>query len=171
MTNLRQLRENPSKREGRVCALVFPLTDSFGPRHLPITPFRYYLMINGIFWNIRGVAKAPNLRRLIKLVKSHQAKFVAICEPKLDVSRIESIRLRLNFDFVLVNCSGDIWVFYNSPFVCSKVGNSCKHLSLFVQSPLMPGSIIMSFVHAKCSVEERRELWSNLVADKPSSLQ
>ncbi|XP_027151938.1 uncharacterized protein LOC113751992 [Coffea eugenioides] len=122
----------------------------------------------------KGVrARIPSDRQLRSATSSHnsfQAKFVAICEPKLDVSRIESIRLRLHFDFVLVNCSGDIWVFYNSPFVCSMVGNSSQHLSLSVQSPLMPGSIIMSFVHAKCSVEERRELWSNLVADKPSSL-
>ncbi|XP_027098892.2 uncharacterized protein [Coffea arabica] len=122
----------------------------------------------------KGVrARIPSDRQLRSATSSHnsfQAKFVAICEPKLDVSRIESIRLRLHFDFVLVNCSGDIWVFYNSLFVCSMVGNSSQHLSLSVQSPLMPGSIIMSFVHAKCSVEERRELWSNLVADKPSSL-
>ena len=95
-------------------------------------------MINGIFWNIRGVAKAPNLRRLIKLVRIHQVYFVVICEPKLDVSKIESIRLRLLFDFVFVNCSSDIWVFYNSPFVCSIVGSSDQHISLDVQSPLLP---------------------------------
>ncbi|XP_027182299.1 uncharacterized protein LOC113780719 [Coffea eugenioides] len=28
----------------------------------------------------------------------------------------------------------------------------------------------MSFVHAKCSVEERRELWFNLLNDKPNSI-
>ena len=65
-------------------------------------------MINGIFWNIKGVTKAPNLRRLIKLVKVHRAKFVVICEPKLDMSKIEFIQLRLQFDFVIVNHSGDI---------------------------------------------------------------
>ncbi|XP_027067540.1 uncharacterized protein [Coffea arabica] len=31
------------------------------------------------------------------------------------------------------------------------------------------GSIIMSFVHAKCTIEERRYLWSNLLANKPNS--
>ena len=42
-------------------------------------------MISGIFWNIRGVAKSPNLRRMIKLVRFHRAQFAVICEPKLDV--------------------------------------------------------------------------------------
>ena len=81
-------------------------------------------MISGLFWNIRGVAKAPNLRRLINLVRAHHLKFVVICEPKLDVSKIESIRLRLLFDYSFVNLSGDIWIFYSSPFVCSIIGSS-----------------------------------------------
>ncbi|XP_071917209.1 uncharacterized protein [Coffea arabica] len=39
-----------------------------------------------------------------------------------------------------------------------------------VQNSLLPSPIIMSFVHAKCSVEERRELWFNLLNDKPNSI-
>ena len=34
----------------------------------------------------------------------------------------------------------------------------------------MPGSIVMSFVHTKCSMEKRRDLWCGLLADKPNSL-
>ena len=59
---------------------------------------------------------------------------------------------------------------YSSPFVCSIVGNSDQHISIHVQSMLLSSPIIMSFVHAKCSVEERRELWCNLLSDKPISL-
>ena len=152
-----------------MCELDFPLIDSFDLRHLPITSSKFYLMINGIFWNIRGVAKGSNLRRLITLVTLYHVKFVVICEPKLDVSKIDSIRLCLSFDFVVVNCSSDIWVFYSSPFKCSIVGNLDKHISLSVQYPLLPGSIILSFIHGKCLMEERRDLWLNLLADKPSS--
>ena len=127
-------------------------------------------MISGIFWNIRGVAKAPNLRRLIKLVRTHHVQFVVICEPKLDESKIESIRLRLLFDHTFVNNSGDIWVFYSSPFMCSIVGRSEQHISIHVQSQLLSSPIVMSFVHAKCSVQERRVLWYTLLNDKPISL-
>ena len=127
-------------------------------------------MINGLFWNIRGVAKAPNLRRLINLVRAHHLKFVVICEPKLDVSKIESIRLRLLFDYSFVNLSGDIWIFYSSPFVCSIIGSSDQHISIHVQSQLFSSPIIMSFVHAKCSLEERCGLWCSLLNDKPVSL-
>mgnify|MGYP004719292023 CR=1 FL=1 len=70
----------------------------------------------------------------------------------------------------LLIARGDIWVFYSSPFVCSIVGNSDQHISTHVQNTLLSSPIIMSFVHAKCSVEERRELWFNLLNDKPNSI-
>ena len=60
-------------------------------------------MINAIFWNIIGVSKTANLRRLKKLIRLHNVQLVAICEPKLDVVNIESISLRLSFDAVVVN--------------------------------------------------------------------
>ncbi|XP_071921792.1 uncharacterized protein [Coffea arabica] len=121
----------------------------------------------------KGVrARLPSDRQLQSATSSQnsfQARFVVICEPKLDVSKIVSIRLKLSFDCVLVNRSKDLWVFYSSPFVCSVVCNSDQHISLAVQHPLLPSSVTMSFVHAKCSRDERRDLWLNLLADKPSS--
>ena len=47
-------------------------------------------------------------------------------------------------------------------------GLRSTHLSLIVQRPFLPSSVTMSFVHAKCSREERRDLWLNLLPDKPS---
>ncbi|XP_071906125.1 uncharacterized protein [Coffea arabica] len=118
-------------------------------------------------WNIRGISRRPNLRRLIRLVKSHDITFVAISEPKLSFSRIDYIRMRLAFDSAVGNQTGDLWIFFNTPFGCSIVGNSNQHISLSVQHPWLPSPLVFSFVHAKCSVEERRELWSNLLRDKP----
>ena len=92
-------------------------------------------MINALFWNIRGIAKTPNLRQLKKLIRLNNVQLVAICEPKLNVENIESIRLRLSFDAVVVNLSADIWVFYNLPFICDIAGNSDQHISLILQHP------------------------------------
>nr|XP_027098901.1 uncharacterized protein LOC113718182 [Coffea arabica] len=97
-------------------------------------------------------------------------KFAVICEPKTDVSKIDFIRMRLAFDSVIKNLSGDNWVCYCTPFSYSVVGNSSQHISLSIQHPLLPGPVIFSFVHAKCSLDKRRELWQNLLVDKPRSL-
>ncbi|XP_027178157.1 uncharacterized protein LOC113777323 [Coffea eugenioides] len=85
---------------------------------------------------------------------------------KLDVARIESIRLRLSFDFVMVNISADLWVFYKSPFVCLWVGSSDQHVTLDAHRPLLPSSLVLSWVHARCFVEARKDLWRNLLLDK-----
>nr|XP_027108979.1 uncharacterized protein LOC113728817 [Coffea arabica] len=121
---------------------------------------------------VKGVrAYFPSDRQLRSTTSSHNSfQFVVICEPKLDESKIESIRLQLLFDHTFVNNSGDIWVFYSSPFMCSIVGRSEQHISIHVQSQLLSSPIVMSFVHAKCSVQERRVLWYTLLNDKPISL-
>ena len=116
------------------------------------------------------MSKAPNLRRLKNIIRLHDVQFVAISEPKLDVSRVEYIRMRLSFDYAIVNVSEDLWIFYNSPFTCSMVGTSNQHISLSIDHPWLRGPMIFSFVHAMCSVEGRRELWEKLLSDKPRSL-
>ncbi|XP_027150236.1 uncharacterized protein LOC113771239 [Coffea eugenioides] len=100
----------------------------------------------------------------------HDVKFAAICEPKADVSQIEYIRLRLSFDAIEINMSGDLWVFYSLPFTCSVLGRSSQHISLLVYHSWLPGNLVVSFVHASCSREERRALWHALLADKPTSV-
>nr|XP_027103097.1 uncharacterized protein LOC113724387 [Coffea arabica] len=117
-----------------------------------------------------GDYASPNFRRLKKILRMHGIKFVAICEPKVGISQIESIRLRLSFDAVEANASGDIWVFHSSPFVCAVIGRSSQHVSLQVQHPWLPGLVVVSFVHARCSVEDRQTLWQALLNDKPTSL-
>ncbi|XP_071939165.1 uncharacterized protein [Coffea arabica] len=97
------------------------------------------------------------------------ATLVAICEPKLDVVNIESIRLRLSFDAVMVNLSEDIWVFSRLSFICSIAGNSSQHISLLLHHPWLPHALRFSFVHAKCTLEERWELWQALLLEKPCS--
>ncbi|XP_071940013.1 uncharacterized protein [Coffea arabica] len=114
-----------------------------------------------------GVSKPPNLRRLKNLIRLHKVQLVAICEPKLDVTNIESIRLNLSFDAAVVNLSADVWVLYNFPLVCSIAGNSQQHISLNVHHPWLPRSLRFSFVHARCTLEERRGLWQALLVDKP----
>ena len=104
------------------------------------------------------MSKAPNLRRLIKIIRLHGVQFLAISEPKIDVSRVQYIRMRLSFDYAIVNISEDLWIFYSSPFICSTIGNSDQHIVLDIQHPSFFGSLIFSFVHARCTVEDRKDL-------------
>ncbi|XP_027166413.1 uncharacterized protein LOC113766418 [Coffea eugenioides] len=88
----------------------------------------------------------------------------------MDVSQIDSIKIRLPFDSVVVNSSTDIWVFYNTPIVCAVLGNSSQHITISVQHPWLTRPLCFSFVHAKCTLEERRTMWQDLLVDKPDSM-
>ena len=70
-----------------------PQIDNFVLQHLLKICLMCWIMVNALFRNIRGVSKAPNLRRLRRLIRMHGVQFLAICEPKLDVSKVETIRL------------------------------------------------------------------------------
>ena len=124
-------------------------------------------MIKALFWNIRGIAKSPNFRRLKTLVRLHKLAIVGVCEPKLSVGEANNFRVRLNFDSVLCNGSGDIWVFFNAPFSCELLRASTQCLSLSVSHPHFSGSVVVSFVHAKWTLTERVPLWRDLLQAKP----
>lgn len=59
--------------------------------------------------------------------------------------------------------------FYNSSFTCSVVRESTQHISIFVQHGQFSIPFLLCAVHAKCTVEERVELWDTLLFDRPSS--
>ena len=127
--------------------------------HLPsIALSRYYVMINALMRNIKGVSKAPNLRRLKHMIRMHGIQFVTISEPKLSASRVEYIRLKLSFDFALLNVSTNLWIFYNAPFSCLVVGSSNQHISLVIHHPWLSCPLAFSFVNTLCSAEGRRVL-------------
>ena len=81
--------------------------------------FQFYLMINFLFWNIRGVSHAPNLKRLRKLVKMHSISLVAICEPKTAIVNMDMIRLKVGMDC----CGVAFGCFTNLPLIVTQWGN------------------------------------------------
>ncbi|XP_027152118.1 uncharacterized protein LOC113752185 [Coffea eugenioides] len=116
---------------------------------------------------IRVILPSDRQLRSTSTSSKNGFQLVAICEPKLDVANIESIRLKLSFDAAVANLSADVWVLYNFPLVCSIAGNSQQHISLNVHHPWLPRPLQFSFVHARCTLEERRGLWQALLVDKP----
>ena len=122
-------------------------------------------MINLLFWNIRGISRSPNFRRLKRLIDEFSIPLVAICEPKALPRDIHLFSARLRMDSWIMNNQGSIWVFYKNSFDCSLVGESSQHVSLKIISPIFPVPVYFSFVHAKCNEQERALLWSALIAE------
>ena len=63
--------------------------------------------------------------------------------------------------------SGSLWLFYNGPFNLVLVGEGEQNASFLVYHNSLPVPLTISIVHAACTREERRALWSALRRDKP----
>ncbi|XP_027072036.2 uncharacterized protein [Coffea arabica] len=82
----------------------------------------------------------------------------------MDASRFDWIRQRLGFDGCCPTNDGRLVVFYSSEFSCSIVCQSSQYLALRVTHSQMSTEVVGVFVHAACSVSDRRELWADLRA-------
>lgn len=89
-------------------------------------------MTKSLFWNIRGLSKPSNFRRVKNLMRSHKIQIFVLCETKVDVGQLEVFRVKLRFDEALSNEVGSGWMFYNNPFQCSLIGEGSQHISVVV---------------------------------------
>ena len=93
---------------------------------------------------------------------------MAFCEPWLEVDKAERYTCKLNFHGLVHNTLGSVWVFFKEPFSGLVIGESPQHVSVRLSHTHLPGShLVVSFVHARCTPEERCVLWDGLLRDNP----
>ncbi|XP_071924697.1 uncharacterized protein [Coffea arabica] len=114
------------------------------------------------------LAEDEELRELQERVGtlSPRVSLVAICEPKTSLLNLDSIRVKVGMDLAIANQAGSVWVLYKSSFDCQTMGESEQHITLRVVSQLLPEEMYFSFVHAKCTGQEREGLWEELLREK-----
>ncbi|XP_027184096.1 uncharacterized protein LOC113782402 [Coffea eugenioides] len=74
----------------------------------------------------------------------------------------------VGMDLAVANQSSSVWVLYKSAFTCHTIGESNQHITFGIGSQLLPEEICFSFVHAKCTAQERECLWVELLREKPA---
>ncbi|XP_010243665.1 PREDICTED: uncharacterized protein LOC104587667 [Nelumbo nucifera] len=114
--------------------------------------------MNGLFWNIRGIANDPSITCLIKLCKLYKLGVVAVSEPMIGDDRLSQISKRLNMTGFMVNISSKIVLFWNSLFSVQLIKDCDQILSVKVTTTTNE-SFALSVVYAKCDRMERMSLW------------
>nr|XP_027067478.1 uncharacterized protein LOC113693097 [Coffea arabica] len=84
---------------------------------------------------------------------------------------MDMIRMKVGMNFSVANLWGSIWVLYKSVFDCQTICESDQHLTLSLRSQLLAEEIYFSFIHSKCTIQEREGLWIELLNDKPEALR
>ncbi|KAK3188862.1 hypothetical protein Dsin_028423 [Dipteronia sinensis] len=111
-------------------------------------------------WNVIGMGTSK--RRLKKFMKEHNVSVLAVSEPFQDVGLIRRWAMCLQFPNFSSNVEegGKIWVFWKDNIQLKVVGSSNQCLTVLMSED--SGSLLKTFVYAKYSQIERRELWEQL---------
>ncbi|KAH0667944.1 hypothetical protein KY285_029150 [Solanum tuberosum] len=82
-------------------------------------------------------------------------------EPFRETSEIEQYRGKLGYKNALANSAGKIWIFWDEDFKGQLILDTTQQLTIKLSQ--YNTSVLVTAVYAKCSNEERRELWADLV--------
>lgn len=116
-----------------------------------------------LIWNARGIGNKETLE-YIKILKSqYNPMLLVILEPKIRGDRISIISRRLRYKHSL-QCSPmntHVWLFYDEHAVDTLVSDSSQMITVCITNG-DSFSILASFVYAKCTRNERLEIWQDL---------
>ncbi|XP_049388501.1 uncharacterized protein LOC125852861 [Solanum stenotomum] len=82
-------------------------------------------------------------------------------EPFRETSEIEQYRGKLGYKNALANSGGKIWILWDKDFEGQFILDTTQQLTIKLSQ--YNTSVLVTAVYAKCSNEERRELWEDLV--------
>lgn len=122
------------------------------------------LMINSLIWNVRGISKAPTVRRLRKLIQLHRLSLICVPEPFLFADRLEATQFRLWMDHAISSQSGKIWVFWSTIFSVEIMIDMGQVIHCRVSHALFPKHVFVSYVYTSCSMHIREDLWDALMS-------
>ncbi|EOY34749.1 Uncharacterized protein TCM_042329 [Theobroma cacao] len=74
----------------------------------------------------------------------------------------EYVRMRLGFETVISNVSHKIWIFCSEEIGCEILLDHVQYLHVKITVPWLSHPIFSSLVYAKCTRQERLELWNCL---------
>ena len=124
-----------------------------------------------IFWNARGLGNAPTRRALKRMIRCHQPVLIGISEPFIDLHSINySFWRSLRLFPVVVNDRGEqrpnIWILAAQSLSTSLISTTAQQVT--ISCILDSVSCVFTWVYAKTTITERRELWSDMMQIKTS---
>lgn len=119
-------------------------------------------MLKTLFWNIRGINKNSAISRLKILKKQYDLKLVSICEPHLNASRLEEIKLKIGYTNAIRNNANRIWIFFDDSLAGNITSQSDQYIAIKFSIQNLYSEFLAIFVHGHCSADDRRSLWHDL---------
>lgn len=120
-------------------------------------------MINLLCWNARSINTFGALERIINLRKLHHLTMIAILEPFVNQSQIESYRLQVMMDNAYNNPNNKIWLFWSNEVICTILESDPQYIVCEISHDECSEKFIMTYVYAKCKDQMRKPLWDSML--------
>ncbi|KAK6125851.1 hypothetical protein DH2020_040408 [Rehmannia glutinosa] len=114
-----------------------------------------------LVWNVRGIGNDPTSRHVKLLCRNHNTLILAILEP-MSGSDFHLYCRKLGFYFGVSNHNNKIWVFWKKCVTRQVLSDNAQSIDMQFSSPIFPTSFSTSFIYAKSTRIERRDLWNDL---------
>lgn len=118
-------------------------------------------MIKILLRNIRSIGEPHKQKHVHWLCQKHKPKILVTIEPKVYLDEIFFCR-RLGFHKVVNNVNSKIWCFMDKSMNCDILTSSEQFLHLRLSTNLLPHDLTCTWVNAKHTRVERRELWNDI---------
>lgn len=121
--------------------------------------------MNFILWNIRGIGNDVSVGRLKFLIQTHKIDCLVVLEPKIHTSKMEHICKKIGMRFCIANSDdlAHIWIFWRDPLEFATINFDDQQMTISQSGTGQP-AFQLTFVYAKCSIQERQVLWRSLLA-------
>ncbi|KAK6149903.1 hypothetical protein DH2020_017428 [Rehmannia glutinosa] len=119
------------------------------------------MSIKFLTWNVRGIANPGSQRHLHALISRYKLPFVALLEP-MTLPEFSFYCRRFGFDNGLSNCSNHIWIMSAAHLHFDILVDHAQLLHCRLTSALLPQTIYLTFVYAKCDRVARYDLWDTM---------
>lgn len=122
-------------------------------------------MTAGIILNARGSGNDNTVARIHQLSILHRCLFFGILEPMISSTRLQTLFLSTGYQ----NCATNdetlpkICVFWRSSLQLTCITTHAQYMT-FALGDISAPSAYLTVVYAKCSLQERRLLWEDLIS-------
>lgn len=103
-----------------------------------------------------------SLERLNFMKQQYNLPMIILQEPMVGPEKIDVLRRKLGYNYCFKNIINKIWIFWSDQVNVNLVQDKEQQVLCKISSQYIPTHFYLTIVYAKCTEQERIELWDDL---------
>lgn len=117
--------------------------------------------MNSLIWNIRGSGSKSSQQQVWYMCNKYKLNVLVLSEPLVQLDSFLYCN-KFQMDKVVANRSNKIWVFSDVNYEVEVIKDEVQFLYCKITSNLLPTPVLMTYVYAKCTRQEKKKSMGRL---------